>query len=801
MTHTLTITSITFQLPREMYDSRIEPPVPGSKRRRMKGSCDRCKQRKIRCDSSEMPGSRCSNCIEFSSECTKNIGSSTLPSLDTPFPPDGINMTKAHVATIISSQSTAHILGVNLRRLLLDVANYAHRLELQLTSTRRSLSLPPSDSSTDSLSHPAIRDESTSEDDDLFVNGTLIKRFERFVLDSYRTRFFGKSSHVELIKTAMNAKEKFKAGTQNPQPTRRLQFWRSPWEHDDLTPTEVLPPLVFPDPDLLQNLVSIYFRHINILLCLLHRPTFEQNLAASLHFVDRQFGATVLAVCALAARYSDDPRVLLEGTNIQLSAGWKYFRQLQPIRTSLVETATLYEVQMICLCIFYLQGSSVPEPCWVLGGVAMRYAHDVGVHRRHRYDDKVLDEQWKRVFWLLICIDALGSSFCGRPRATFSDEYDLDYPVECDDEYWMHPDPEKAFKQPDGKPSAVSFTVAYLKLIEIMGMSQKTIYSVRKQNKPEEWTQSVVAELDAALNAWVDAIPEHLRWDPHREDPVFAAQSSALYACYYHVQIQVHRIFMLSSPNKVCPMTNKNYPSLAICANSARSCSHVMDVASRRGFLCTPHVLSAISDSGVVLLLNVWGGREVGLSTDPQNCLQDVETCLRILRMYETRWQSAGRQHDIITELMSATKLDWQFAPNHLKRGLELDEDYEPAVIDTITDTESWQTAGVNRVPLTQPGLSSGLSIADIDPLFTLPKYTEDLGRLPVYEPFRWTRSPTFADEYQNPATYGSNVEQVDDSLAPRTKIPVGYAWNDWGITSVEELVNALDNPGVGAHL
>lgn len=140
-------------------------------------------------------------------------------------------MTKAHVATITSSQSTTHILGVNLRRVLLDVANYAHRLELQLTAARRSLLLPLSDSSTDSLSHPAIRDESASEDDDLFVNGTLIERFERFVLDSYRNRFFGKSSHVELIKTAMDAKEKFKVGThatQNHQPTRRVQFWRSP---------------------------------------------------------------------------------------------------------------------------------------------------------------------------------------------------------------------------------------------------------------------------------------------------------------------------------------------------------------------------------------------------------------------------------------------------------------------------------------------------------------------------------------------------------------------------------------------
>ncbi|KAJ7654343.1 hypothetical protein B0H17DRAFT_1099789, partial [Mycena rosella] len=42
-------------------------------------------------------------------------------------------------------------------------------------------------------------------------------------------------------------------------------------------------------------------------------------------------GSTVLAVCAVASKYSDDPRVLLEGTNTRLSSGWKYFCQLEPL--------------------------------------------------------------------------------------------------------------------------------------------------------------------------------------------------------------------------------------------------------------------------------------------------------------------------------------------------------------------------------------------------------------------------------------------------------------------------------------
>ncbi|KAJ7467195.1 fungal-specific transcription factor domain-containing protein [Mycena latifolia] len=744
-----------------------------------------------------MPGRRCSNCIAFNSECT-HANQTQIANFKVVPPPsvNGINVAKAHmhVAAIIDSQTTAYILEADLRQVLLDVAYYARHLEQKSTSFRP-LSLAVSDSSPESSKNEC-------DDDDLFVNGTLSQRFEGFVLDSYRNRFFGKSSHMELIKRAMDVKEKVRDDEMQHllPPTRRPQFWRSHWEHVDLTSKEVLPPFIFPEPDLLRNLVSAYFTRINILLCLLHRPTFEKSLAAGLHFVDRQFGATVLAVCAVASKYSDDPRVILEGTNTQLSSGWKYLRQVRLFRTSPIQTPTLYEVQLICLSVLYLQGSSAPEACWTLGGAGIRYIQEVGVHLRHHFDDKVLDEHWKRAFWLLICIDTLGSSFCGRPRATCADDYDIDYPIECDDEYWEPPDPEMAFKQPPGKPSVLSFTASYLKLIEIIGISQKTIYSVRKEKKPEGWTQAVVAELDATLNAWVDGIPEHLRWDPHMKDPVFAAQSSVLYACYYHVQIQVHRIFMVSSHNHAAYPISSNYPSLAICANAARSCSHIMDVTSRRGFVCTPHVLNAICDSGVVLLLNVWGGREVGLSTDPQKCLQDVETCLRLLQMYEIRWQVAGRQHDMITELMRATKMDWQFAPNHLKRALESNEDYNDPTLDDTA--ESSQTSGVNRVPLPQPGLSSSLSIADIDPLFTLPKYTEDLGRLPVYEPFCWTKDSqdwTFQDDSEH-------VELRGSSVAPATETGrdgMSTSWNEWGsnITNMEELVRALDNPSLGTHL
>jgi hypothetical protein len=47
--------------------------------------------------------------------------------------------------------------------------------------------------------------------------------------------------------------------------------------------------------------------------------------------------------------------------------------------------------------------------------------------------------------------------------------YDLDYPVECDDEYWDLPDSSKSFQQPPDKPSIISYFNCFLRLIEMMG--------------------------------------------------------------------------------------------------------------------------------------------------------------------------------------------------------------------------------------------------------------------------------------------------------------------------------------------
>lgn len=48
--------------------------------------------------------------------------------------------------------------------------------------------------------------------------------------------------------------------------------------------------------------------------------------------------------------------------------------------------------------------------------------------------------------------------------------FDLDLPIECDDEYWEAEDPENSFKQPSGLPSYISYFVWMVKLDSIRAM-------------------------------------------------------------------------------------------------------------------------------------------------------------------------------------------------------------------------------------------------------------------------------------------------------------------------------------------
>ena len=127
------------------------------------------------------------------------------------------------------------------------------------------------------------------------------------------------------------------------------------WEHigDD----DRHDPYHFPEDALLHRLVDVYFQCINNFLPLLHRPTFERSIAEAHHLTDTQFGKTVLLVCAVGARYLDDPRVVLERASDWYSAGYKWFSQVEMVQRSVVSIPTLYDLQIHAVSVHTISSS------------------------------------------------------------------------------------------------------------------------------------------------------------------------------------------------------------------------------------------------------------------------------------------------------------------------------------------------------------------------------------------------------------------------------------------------------------
>ncbi|KAG8879625.1 hypothetical protein FRB97_001320 [Tulasnella sp. 331] len=477
--------------------------------------------------------------------------------------------------------------------------------------------------------------------------------------EAMERRFHGKSSGVTLVQAALTLKEEVtgipaRRASGEKSANMRPKFWKpSPWEWM----TSAVPPidsLKFPPSELMRTLVDRCFSDVMTFMPILHKPSFEKALAEEKHRKDLDFARLLLIVCSVGSRFCHDPRVCLtspEGEIEWSSAGWVYFAQVYQTKSKpLLVTAKLIDLQIMALTSTYLQATSAPHGAWLIIGVSLRFAEDVGIHREKVYgaDHAFENQMWKRAFWCLVVTDKLLSASLGRPMCINDEDIDANLPLEVDDENWD--EATQTWIQPAGKPSKLAYFVNHAKLIGILAHAMRTIYSINKSKVHlgfigPEWEQHTVAELDSALNGWLDAVPDHLRWDPHM-GPEFFQQAAALRLTFYYVQITIHRPFIQLSPSskRVSPLS---LPSLAICANAARSSAHILNSAME---MSAPAMFTMIAFiSGLVLMISIWEARRSGLNVEVSTQVADVHTCLKYLK----RWENS----DILRETASVSEV------------------------------------------------------------------------------------------------------------------------------------------------
>jgi hypothetical protein len=114
-------------------------------------------------------------------------------------------------------------------------------------------------------------------------------------------------------------------------------------------------------------------------------------------------------------------------------------------------------------------------------------------------------------------------------NSPFIRSFDLDLPLEVDDEYWSGPN---AWTQPEGVPSTIAGFNHFLRLTQIMAFTVKTVvshltcdtganltptqYAVDRDKLLRgliegDWRKTVVTQLNTAMEVWLENMPSHCR--------------------------------------------------------------------------------------------------------------------------------------------------------------------------------------------------------------------------------------------------------------------------------------------------
>ncbi|KAK7043241.1 Gypsy retrotransposon integrase-like protein 1 [Paramarasmius palmivorus] len=632
-------------------DEGAGPSVTSGKKKRLQGACDMCS------DSANMPGGKCSPCISFNLQCTHNdpVKKRGPKSVYVAYLEGRIKTLEEQISQINRSRESESPQRIK------DQPSPASTSSPPASKLTRS---SPDFPHIPSRSSPGQSQPAGSSDEEDLAYLALLQHTKKLSLNVMEDRFFGPSSGFMYLKTAYNVKKESTGGDLNDAGNfKRSKFWATQSWEQPLT----FPDYHFPDRDLMASLIALYFAHVNCFLPIIHKPTFETNVRQGLHLRDQRFGATLLLVCALGSKFSDDPRVF-SAPGQHLSSGWKWYEQAQTFRRTSFDSSSLYEVQYYCLVTLYVYGASSTTAGWTSVGLGIRYAVELGVHRRkpEGHDLTAEDEQKRRAFWVLIALDRSIAGFLGRPPSLREEDFDTELPIDCDDEYWENPDPDLAFKQPAHIPSRSSAFISLVKLYDISAFAMRNIYSIKKSKVisglfGDQWEQKIIAEITSAMNEWLHSLPDHLQWNPDRKPTkdAFYSQTVYLHTIYYDTQIQIHKAF--------CEKHSQlSFPAILMCSKAARMCVDILETHLEYGPLGMPETICAAYNAGVALLTDIWRSKHSGLKIDNDKMMGDAERALGILQALEERWSLAGRFRDFLGDL--ARGLEFSGAESSGKR-------------------------------------------------------------------------------------------------------------------------------------
>ncbi|KAF7377418.1 putative transcriptional regulatory protein C3C7.04 [Mycena sanguinolenta] len=432
-------------------------------------------------------------------------------------------------------------------------------------------------------------------------------------------------------------------------------------------------------PELMDSLVQCYLSTSYYILPFLHVPTFLADYGNPQKWGEPGFAAFIVAICCLASRHMDDPRVRASPQD-GISAGTQWFELLGRLRTlPIADRPTLYTIQADLIAAVYAVGLGKLSKAAALLSEAITISIDAGLHRSaDTYDlfDSVEDEVRKRTFWCVYIWDKQLSAHFGRPPMLRLRDCDVGEPAPVDDEYITREGVGAPVLPPGTSCRMAAFVVA-LRILVVL----ESVLDVPPARNPAASGDArslggsrrvrELREEEALLDEVHRGIPPFFAHTPETlasEDTIRLTQAVRLHCAEQFVRLLIyrHRFSELvaertaaADPAMRPPQSEVERDAMVKAHFSALQIVAAHLLIAKKGLMTYygVHVIHQLTQAGRTLVAVLLNCNSEALQPLIPPGLDALRSCVGLLRRFSGRYVCGLRSGDLMEEFCRLTQI------------------------------------------------------------------------------------------------------------------------------------------------
>ncbi|KAG0086721.1 Transcriptional activator of fatty acid utilization [Podila epicladia] len=466
-------------------------------------------------------------------------------------------------------------------------------------------------------------------------------------------RYLGNSSGIDLIQKNQQLKNGY---LMVPVKVRDHQQWLVEKENEVL---QLASTMTCPPTDLAEHLIDIYFKFVHPHLPVLHKNSFLRQYRNP--DPEKKPPLVLLnAMFALASRFTTNPEIIGHGDDPE-GFGDEYFARAKKLVDLEYELPRQSSIQALLLMVTYrFTSAKSGGRVWVMLGMAIRMAQDLGMHRNSaRWHLPPLEtEVRKRLWWSCYVMDRWVSASMGRPVEIDDNDCDVDFPALIEQD-WKDSDEFATSRETQEQTKmenifAMKFFIESIKLSQIMGKILKRIYSANTRNHGPAQVSTKVAELDTLLTKWHLALPSDLKYD-HQAVAAGRVKMNrwvaGLHMSYYSALILLHRPYMIPTSLTKTKLS-ESLPSLNICVSAANSITHLSEKLDEAENVDTAWNFSTY-DLFSSSLIHLTNSASMDLRLQAQ-ARKNIAKNIKYMKKLGVRWFNAAKFSNMLEDLLLA---------------------------------------------------------------------------------------------------------------------------------------------------